>query len=160
MRLIAMKILPISASVLLGLAGVAAAQLKHEENNERLSYNGQGAQKRDKPAVVDGWLQLSTPTPAKHGTEFLMVGKDLGAFDKVRIDAEGGKVIVRRVKIIFDDGKQRVVDVDRVLDPKHKSAVIELGGPKEIDRIVITTEPQTKGSYALYGSSPEGVVTR
>ena len=48
---------------------------------------------------------IATPTPASHGTEFVVVGKEQGSFGKLRVDADKGKVIVRRVRIYFDDGK-------------------------------------------------------
>ena len=125
-----------------------------------MRYGDKTRSKRDAPRQQEGWTQLATPTPTKHGTEFVFVGKELGSFDQLRVDADKGKVIVRRVKVYFDDGKQQVIDVDRVLDGKHKSAFVDLKANKPIDRIVVTTEPQTNGMYALYGSSGEGVATR
>jgi hypothetical protein len=147
-----MRIPSVFAIVLVGTAGIASAQPKQEENNERVRYGDHDADKRD-AARHDAWTQLATPTPAKHGTEFVVVGKEQGNFDKLRLDADSGRVIVRRVKIIYDDGQQKVVDLDRVLAGKHKSATIDLQGPKAIDRIVVTTEPETNGMYAIYGSS-------
>ncbi len=167
MSTIAMRYLAVFATVVGAAAHYASAQpkqeetTKQEENTARVRYGDEGPPKSDATGHEAGsWLQLATPTPAKHGTEFVFVGKEQGAFDKLRLDADKGKVIVRRVRIYFDDGKQQVVDVDRALGAKHKSAEIELKAPHAIDRIVITTEPQTNGTYALYGSSAEGVATR
>jgi hypothetical protein len=157
-----MSIPSVFAIVLVATAGVAAAQPKQEENNERVRYGDMDKPKPHDAARDDsGWKQLATPTPAKHGTEFFEVGKDQGNFDKLRVAADKGRVIVRRVKIFYEDGKQQVVQLDRVLDAKHKDALIDLkAGPRTIDRVVITTEPQGNGEYALYGSSGEGVATR
>ena len=166
MRLIAMRYLAVFATVVVAAARVAASppeqekNTKQEENTERVRYGDEGAPKSDAPAHEGGWQQLATPTPAKHGTEFVFVGKEQGAFDKLRVDADKGTVIVRRVRVYFDDGKQQVFDVDRALNAKHKSAVVELKGAQAIDRVVITTETQGNGTYALYGSSVEGVATR
>lgn len=167
MRMIAMRYLAVFVSVVVAEAPAASAPPKQEdtpkqeENTARVRYGDEGPPKSDAPGHEAGtWQQLATPTPAKHGTEFVFVGKEQGAFDKLRIDAEKGTVVVRRVRIYFDDGKQQVFDVDRALTAKHRSAVVELKGAQPIDRVVITTEPQGGGAYALYGSSVEGVATR
>ncbi len=148
------------AIVLVAATGVAAAQPKQEENNERVRYGDTDKPKHDAARDDSGWKQLATPTPVKHGTEFIEVGKDQGNFDKLRVDADKGRVVVRRVKIFFEDGKQQVVEVDKVLDGKHRSAEIDLKTQQPIDRVVITTEPHGSGEYALYGSSGPGVATR
>jgi hypothetical protein len=165
MRLIAMRYLAVFATLVVTVARAASAppeqekNTKQEENTERVRYGDEGPPKSDTPGHEGGWVQLATPTPAKHGTEFVFVGKEQGAFDKLRVDADKGTVIVRRVRVYFDDGKQQVIDVDRALNAKHKAAVVELKGAQPIDRIVITTEPQGNGTYAIYGSSVEGVAT-
>ncbi len=155
-----MKIPSGFAIVLVATAGVAAAQPKQEENNERVRYGDLDRPKHDAARDEGGWKQLATPTPVKHGTEFIEVGGDQGNFDKLRVDAEKGRVVVRRVKIFFEDGKQQNVELDRVLDAKHRSAEIDLKTGKPIDRVVVTTEPHGGGAYSLYGSSSEGVATR
>jgi hypothetical protein len=148
------------AIVLSLAASVTSAQPGPDENTERVRYSDfDTAHPGRNPADQGDWVQLATPTPANHGTEFFAVGKDVGTLAQLRVDADG-KVIVRRVKIIFADGKQQIVDVDRLLGGKQRSATIPLTSPQPIDRIVVTTEPGTKGSYALYGSSGAGVATR
>ena len=155
MTSIAMRISSVFAIVLVAATGAASAE------PERIGYGDSKPPKHDAARHDGDWTQLATPTPAKHGTEFVEVGKELGKFGKLRIDADKGTVIVRRVKIYFDDGKLQVVNVDRSLGAKHKSAEIEVRGPAAaIDRVVITTEAQTNGEYSLYGSSTEGVAQR
>ena len=148
------------AIVLSVAASVASAQPGPVENSERIRY---GDMDKDHPRHNTGdqadWVQLATPTPASHGTEFIVVSKDIGALAQLRLDVDG-KVIVRRVKIIYVDGNQQVVNVDRLLGGKQRSATIALTTPQPIDRVVVTTEPQTKGSYALYGSSVAGIASR
>jgi hypothetical protein len=154
-----MRITSVFAIVVIGASGVATAEPRREENTARLRYGADGEAPPDAPQVGE-WTQLASPTPAKHGTEFVFVGKDQGTFAKLRIDAERGRLIVRRVKIYLDNGKQQVVNVDSVLGGKQKSATIDLKTPGPIDRIVITTEPQGNGTYGVYGSSGVGVATR
>jgi hypothetical protein len=131
----------------------ASAQLKQEENSGRVRLDDD-----DKPAAVrqDGeWVVLVTPTPAKHGTEFALVDKTAGSFSKLRVSAEKGKTIVVRLKVYFDDGQTKTVQLDKAL-PEGKSTFVDLGGEKKIDRIVVTTETYTRGQYAVYGSSGVG----
>jgi hypothetical protein len=151
-----MRIPSVFAIVLVAATGAASAE------PARIGYGGQQAPaKPDAPREADGWKPLATPTPAKHGTEFVVVGKDQGSFEKLRIEASRGTLIVRRVKIYFDDGKLQVVDVDRVLGPKRgTSAEIVLKTVGPLDRVVITTETQGTGEYVLYGSSGSSVASR
>jgi hypothetical protein len=152
MTWIAMRIPSVFAIVLLAAAGTATAE------PERVRYGDAKAPDKKPAADEAGWTQLATPTPASHGTEFMVVGKELGPFGKLRIDADKATVIVRRVKIYFDDGKTKVVQVDKAIAPK-KSTEIDLKTPGPIDHIVVTTE-SGRGEYALYGSSPAGVASR
>jgi len=136
-----------------GSVTAASAEPKPEEISGRVSLNENIDQK---PAAREPgeWIELATPTPAKHGTEFIMVGKSAGELSKLRIDATSGRTYLVRVKVYFDDGKAKTVRLDRALHPKRNpSALVDLGEPKLIDRVVITTETHTKGKYALYGAS-------
>ncbi len=157
---IAMRIPSGFAIVLGATAGVAAAQPKQEEPNERVRYGDVDKPKHDAARDEGGWKQLATPTPVKHGTEFIEIGKDQGNFDKLRVDADKGRVVVRRIKVYFEDGKHQDIELDRVLDAKHKSTEIDLKQARPIDRVVITTDAHGDGAYALYGSSGTGVATR
>ena len=147
-----MRIPSVFAIVLVASVGTASAE------PERIRYGDAKAPDKKPAAAADGWTQLATPTPAKHGTEFVVVGKELGPFGKLRIDAQKAPVVVRRVKVYFDDGKTYVVQVDKVVKAK-KSTEIDLKVPGTIDHVVIQTE-DGRGEYALYGSSPTGVAAR
>jgi hypothetical protein len=149
-----MRIPTVFAIVLVAASGAASAE------PERVGYGDTPAPKHDATRHDGDWKALATPTPAKHGTEFVVVGAEQGYFDRLRLAADKGTVVLRRVKVYFDDGKEKVVQLDRVLGPKHPSADVDLGVAKKIDRIVVTTEPQGGGEYELYGSSGTGVAAR
>lgn len=154
-----MKIPGVFTIVLVAGAATASAQPVHHENAGRVSY------KDDRPtqhtAPQDGWVQLATPTPASHGTEFIVVGADQGQFAQVRVDASKGRIELRRVTVYFVDGHHKTIDVDRVIDArKHGSELIDLHAPVAIDRIVVSTEPQSRGSYAIYGTGGTGGMAR
>ena len=149
-----MKTSALFTLILVGATGVAAAQPEPAEPNGRVSYTDNGAaQPAAAQQAVGDEVQLATPTPATHGTEFVVVGKEAGAFSQLRLAATTGRVIVRTVKIFFDDGTSRAVPVDSILDSyKNKDATIDLKGVKSIDHVTVTTEPG-RGSYALYGTT-------
>ncbi len=161
-----MKCSALFTAVVLGAAATVSAQPKQEaapkqeENGERVRLDDKKKMDKQTVAAPADWIELASPTPAKHGTEFVIVGKKLGAFSRLRLDAAKGKTIVRTVKIYFDDGKPKFVQVDTILSDKgRKSTFVELGDPKTIDRIVVNTETHTAGEYAIFGTSGDGVVS-
>jgi len=142
--------------IVLGVATAASAEPKQEETSGRVRLNDDENRKADTPRQPGDWVELASPTPAKHGTEFVIVGKEAGAFAKLRIDPAKGKTIVRKVKVFFANGKVKTVQLDKVVSQKSKPLMVELGDPKLIDQIVVTTETHTKGQYAIYGSAEVG----
>jgi hypothetical protein len=155
-----MKVSVVFTMILVGAAATATAEPKQEETSGRVSLN-ENKPHDDAPRQPGDWVELASPTPAKHGTEFVIVGKDAGAFSKLRLQAAKGKTIVRKVKVFFADGDDKfavkTVQLDKIL-PQGKSTYIDLGDSRTIDRIVVQTETYTGGQYAVYGSSGDGVV--
>ena len=145
------------AVIVIEAAGTATAEPKQEETSGRVSLNEKDVKKTDAPRQPSDWVELATPTPAKHGNEFIMVGKDAGYFSKLRIDPAKGKTIVRRVKVFFLDGKVKTVRLDKAVS-QGRPATVDLGPAKAIDHIVVSTETHTGGHYTVYGSSGGGVV--
>jgi hypothetical protein len=159
-RRFAMKTSVLFALIVLGTGTQAAAQSKTEETPARVSLSDKAAPTRsDAARQPNAWVELATGTPARHGKEFVVVGKDAGTFGKLRLDAGKGKVIVLRVKVHYDDGTAKFYMVDKRLDAKRqKSTLVDLKTQKAIDRIVVSTETYTNGEYSLYGASSSGVV--
>jgi hypothetical protein len=141
------------ALIVLGAAGTASAEPKQEETSGRVRLEDNPNPEADAPRQPSDWVEVASPTPAKHGTEYVIVGKEAGTFARLRLDAAKGKTIVRKVKVFFGDGSVKTVRVDKTLTKQGKPAFIVLGDPKFIDRLVIVTERHTKGEYAVYGSS-------
>lgn len=156
-----MKYAAVFAFILAGAVATASAQPEPTEPSGRVSYTDQAAATA-KPAAAQqtgNEVQLASPTPANHGTEFIVVGRDAGQFSQLRLAATSGKVIVRRVRIFFDDGTQQAVDVDTVLDSnRNKDATVNVKALKAIDHITVTTE-SGHGQYALYGTASNGNLT-
>lgn len=151
---------PLFALIILGSGAAASAEPKQEETSGRVSLNEKDDQKRDAPRNPSDWVELASPTPVKHGTTFFMVGEDAGLFSKLRVDAAKGKTIVRRIKVVFEDGTSKTVEPDRTLTPKgQRSYLVDLGDAKTINRVVITTESHTSGQYSLHATGGGGVVS-
>ncbi len=151
---IAMKSSAVFTLILVGAVATASAQPEPAEPSGRVSYTDN---KAATPAAAlpkaGDQVELATATPATNGTEFVVIGKEAGAFSKLRIAAASGRVIVRRVRIFFDDGSTQTVQVDSVLDAQRgRDATIDLKGVKAIDHVTVSTEPG-HGTYALYGTS-------
>lgn len=151
-----MRLLAGFAMVALLAPAVATAQPKPEENNERISYNGD-----NKPAAqVRERVELGSPTPANHGKEFFVVGPEIGKLRRLELEATTGKVDVRRITIAFDDGTTKQFTLDRTVG-KDSIAVIDLGGVRQVAQIVVTTDRAPNGKYMLYGvSGSSGVASR
>jgi len=149
--------------ILVGAVATASAQPEPAEPSGRVSYTDLAPPA--KPAAAQqgapaGEVQLADPTPANHGTEFIVVGKDAGQFSQLRLAATNGRVIVRRVRIFFADGTQQATDVDSILDgAKHREATVTVKSPKSIDHITVSTE-QGRGEYAVYGTAANGNLTQ
>ncbi len=157
---IAMKSSAVFTLILVGAVATASAQPEPAEPSGRVSYTDQAEAARPAAAQQNapgGEVQLADPTPASHGTEFIVVGKDAGAFSQLRLAATTGKVNVRSVRIFFADGTQRAIDVDSVL-AGSRDARLNLKTPREIDHITVSTEPG-RGTYALYGVAGAGNLT-
>ncbi|HTL32501.1 MAG TPA: hypothetical protein VL326_05230 [Kofleriaceae bacterium] len=142
-------------SVLLLGTGVAAADTKPETDVGRVQLQDQ--QTPPKPRAPSQWLELADATPAKHGTEFFVVGAQQGSFSRLRIEAAKGRTNVKRVTVVFVDGTKKTYKVDAtVFEKGRKFAEIDLGMNKPIEQLVVTTDRFPKGEYALYGSSGGG----
>jgi hypothetical protein len=109
------------------------------------------------PRAPSQWLELADATPAKHGTEFVVVGAQQGSFSRLRVEAAKGRTTVRRVTVAFSDGTKKTYKVEKTVTEKFRKFVdIDLGTSKPIEQVVVTTDRQTRGEYALYGSSGTG----
>jgi hypothetical protein len=147
--------------ILVGTVSAATAQPKQEETSGRVSLSEKAADdpRRGAPRAPSEWVELASPTPAKHGTEFIIVGEDAGGFGMLRVDAVKGAVAVKQVRVGFSDGKTKTYRVNKRLDAKRRrSLVVELPTTKEIEQVVIVTDRRGGGAYTLHGSGTGGVI--
>jgi len=152
------------ALFLVGASSLAAAQPtpesvpKKEETSGRVTLRETEKGARQDARVPGSWIELASPTPASHGTEFIIVGgADAGTFSQLRIDASKGRTAVRQVRVWFADGTRKTFPVGRTISDKgRKYTIVDLGTPKAIEQVVIKTDDLGGGHYAIYGSSGSG----
>ena len=137
----------ISSLFLAIAASVVSAAPAKDETAERVSYNDK-ADSREEP---EGWVELASPTPAKHGRTYITVD---GRYAQLRIDAK--RPLVKSVRIVYADGKERTVKLRG-----KKSSVIDLA-IEPIEHIVVISDYRAKGTYTVHAMPAEatGVATR
>ena len=128
----------------------ASAEPKKDEHAARLRYDDKGAPVHAATPCTGCLVELASATPAKHGTEFILVGRDIGTFTGLRVGAHRGRVYLERVVVELADGTHRRFDIDRVVAAR-RDVTIHLGAPLEIDRLVIKTEAHGNGEYEVFG---------
>ena len=150
-----MKITAISGLLLAVLASVVSAEPTKNETAARVSYNDRT---KSQATTTGDWVELASPTPCSHGRELIFVD---GRYSQLRIDAAKGRPIVRSVRVVYADGKQRVVRIDRVLGA-GRPALVSVDGARQIEHVVVTTDPASRAQYAVHGAPSDGtsVATR
>lgn len=123
-----------------------------EERGGRVPWPGQRVPRPPPPHRTGDWVNLATPTPTRHGTEWIAVGRSAGAFRTLRIDVVSGTVNVRAIRVDFSNGEVTRFYVGKRLDRRHPSAFISFNQPRWIDHIAITTARWPAGMYTLSGS--------
>jgi hypothetical protein len=155
-----MRVHPAFALVLLVATSTSTATAeRHEERGGRVHLDSHGERHRT-PRAEHDWIRLASPTPTTFGTEYIVVGHDIGLFRTLRVQAVSGSVYLRRIRVLSHDRFAKTIRVDRWLDRTHPIAYVDLGGLKELDQLAITTARLPIGVYTVYGSSGAVVPTR
>ncbi|MDQ3370056.1 MAG: hypothetical protein M3680_31960 [Myxococcota bacterium] len=142
-----MKTTLLSIVLLAGSAGLVSGAPGKKETTERVSYT-------EEQRSEDGWVELASPTPSKHGRQFITV--DNRSFDQLRIDGHSGRTKVQSVIVHFASGTSREFRVGRYVRPKQ-SVVVDV--PAElIDHVVVVTHRYSGGMYTLHGAPAGGAV--
>jgi len=80
-----------------------------------------------------------------------------GRFGLLRIEAAKGRPVLKSVRVVYSDGNERVVRMERVLGGKRATAIVQLSG-SQIDHVVVNTDPKSKGTYVVQGAPVGGGV--
>ncbi len=147
-----------AAALIILMAATPSVADPKTETVERVRYDNKRPPPRANARPADGAIELASPTPARHATEYIFVDTGLGPFDRLRVDATG-KVVIQRIKVYFADGTRKVIPVAKTLVANRTSTTIVLGHDAPIERIVVDTEP-TRGSYSVHGLPATGSVAK
>ncbi len=99
------------------------------------------------------WIRLGTPTPTRFGTEYFVVGPQAGPIRMLRIDRTWGTVVLRQIQVVTRGRETRTFNVNIRLDRKNPGTYIDLGRPRSIDELIVTTDRYPYGSYSIYGAA-------
>jgi hypothetical protein len=134
--------------LVLALTATVGAQPRRDPDYDRYRYG-----EHQPNARRDGnWIELASPTSTRNGTEWFNLGSD-NRFSQLRIVASAGRVLVRRVTVMFVDGGQASYRLEHRLGGRYdRDVLIRLDGEKRISQIVVQPDRDVFGSYSIYGS--------
>ena len=96
------------------------------------------------------WMTLARGFSAQSNRQFIPVRGE--RLSKLRIEADRGAPVIAKIAIEFRDGSSQAVDLDMRL-PRGTGEVIDLnGGVRRVQRIIVYSDPQSRGSYSVYGA--------
>lgn len=97
------------------------------------------------------WVPLARGYTARTDRQFIHVG-GTGRYRKLRIEAVRGEPVILQIAVEFMDKTTQVVKYRESL-PAGSGEVIDLnGGDRRIKRIIVYTDPYSRGAYSVYGA--------
>jgi hypothetical protein len=96
------------------------------------------------------WTPLARAFDTRSERQFIALRGD--RYRKVRVEGVRGAPMITKVVIEFLDRSTQVVELNSTL-PGGAGEVIDLnGGTRRINRIIVYTDPRTRGAYSVYGT--------
>jgi hypothetical protein len=153
-----MKTAWLSAFLVAGFQLPVSAAPEDKETTERVSYTDRAERDaaRDDAADTDGWVELADPTPASHRRTFITVDGEAGPYTRLKIVADSGSPKIERVRIHFADGTERVVKLGKQL--AKRPTYVDLGGPRQIERLVVDSVGPKRATYSVHGEHVRGAI--
>jgi hypothetical protein len=97
------------------------------------------------------WVPLARGYNARTDRQFITLAGN-GRYHKLRIEGVRGEPVILKIAIEFSDRTGQAVESREAL-PAGTGEVIDLnGGERRINRIIIYTDPHSRGSYSVYGA--------
>ncbi|MCX5747669.1 MAG: hypothetical protein NT062_34830 [Proteobacteria bacterium] len=145
---------PIVALVLAAvtLSSAPAMSQPREEYSTRVPYDGRLIRPPAPQRRAGAWVMLATPTPTRFGTEWIVPASTAGPCRTLRIEATTGTVYLRWVRVEYVNGKSRMFRLEQWLSRARPTALIDLGAPQLIQRIIVTPARMPAGMYAVHGA--------
>lgn len=96
------------------------------------------------------WTPLARGYSSRSDRQFIPVRGE--AFRKLRIEGVRGRPVIQKIAIEFMNRSTQAVDLDMELE-RGTGEVIDLNGDvRRINRIIVYTDPRSRGAYTLYGA--------
>jgi hypothetical protein len=97
------------------------------------------------------WVPLARGYNARTERQFITLGGN-GRYHKLRIEGVRGEPVLLKIAIEFSDRTGQAVEYKESL-PAGTGEVIDLnGGERRINRIIVYTDPRSRGAYSVYGA--------
>jgi hypothetical protein len=97
------------------------------------------------------WRPLATGYSSRTERQFIKIGGE-GRFRKLRIEGVRGEPVILKVAVEFVDRTTQAVEYNDSF-PRGTGEVIDLNGDtRRIHRIIVYTDPRSRGSYSVYGA--------
>lgn len=97
------------------------------------------------------WVSFGRGYNASNQRQFIHVSGS-GRFRMIRIEGVRGEPVVQKVLVEFENGSHQAIELDTSLR-RGVGEVIDLNGrDRRISRIVVYTDPRSRGAYAVYGA--------
>jgi hypothetical protein len=96
------------------------------------------------------WVPIARGYSASTDRAFIKLRGE--PFRRIRIEAVRGRPVIQKIAIEFQNRETQAVDLDMRLR-RGEGEVIDLhGGERRINRIIVYTDPRSRGSYTVYGA--------
>jgi hypothetical protein len=143
-----MKLVAIIATLVLGVTAASA---------QPPVYRGDYDQHDERVGPI--WVRLSPSLPSFRERQEIFVAQNAGFFRTVKVTADAGNLLVKRVNVRFHNGKVQQVTLNRFVRAGEVVNIPLVNGVHQISKIVVITERgpgwRTNGRFSVYGSRPQ-----
>lgn len=99
----------------------------------------------------EGWIPLARRTETLSGRQFINLDGRSKRLDLLRIEADRGTPVIKRIAVEYANGTREIMRVDASLS-RGAGQVIDLQGDRHVSRIVVIADPRYYGMYSIYGT--------
>jgi hypothetical protein len=96
------------------------------------------------------WTPLGREFNARNQRQAIVLSND--RFRRLRLEAVRGRPLITRVVIEFGNGSAQTIDLNSSLSTGAGEVIDLAGGTRGVRRIIVFTDPQARGTYAVYGT--------
>ncbi|HEU0036503.1 MAG TPA: hypothetical protein VFQ53_38085 [Kofleriaceae bacterium] len=115
------------------------------------TYQTAPAHQHQPARFAERWVTLGDRLSADDHRQFInLLGR--GEFRAIRVEAVRGAPVINQVAIEFSDGQTQVVKMNSRIPPGAGQTIDLNGGARQINRIIVYSEPGYGGAYSVFGT--------